>query len=548
MAAGEREIGGVRKLKRRRSSASDEKLLAMVRQGDEGAFEALYDRHARELLSFCRYLLGSLHDAEDAVQSTFAAAHRSLLADDRPIELRPWLFAIARNASLSILRRARRPAEVERLPMLSSDPFSLLEQREDLRELVGTLLELPERQRTSLILAELHGLRYSEIAEVLGVRSEQVKAYVFQARANLTAERQARALDCLTIRAQIATARGHGLLKADIRRHIRSCSACQEHAEMASPGRGVGVFAPLAGIVGLWHRLAGILRWRPWTGPGASQWTSSVASPAAELTGGGGVVFAAKLLAGIALLGAGAKLGASQLTAPSESRSAATSTQAIQADAAVIEPTGSTRHGSAIGSHQSAGVPSEIPRRLPGASPSRGVGSGAGPAGYGGAIPASPQIIQASRSPGEHGPEPVPAPARQGQGSRGRSEEAQGKSTPPVSTREASHGKSEEAHGKSEEAHGKSEEAHGKSEEAHGKSEEAHGKSEEAHGASESISGKSEAPPASHETHGKSEEPHGQGGTSSSHGVGESAHGTQHPAATETPAAPAPGPAAGRGL
>jgi RNA polymerase sigma factor (sigma-70 family) len=522
MVAGEREISEVRKLKRRRRSASDEKLLAMVRRGDEAAFEALYDHHARELLSFCRYLLGSLHDAEDAVQSTFASAHRSLLADDRAIDLRPWLFAIARNASLSILRRARAPAEAERLPILTSDPFALLEQREDLRQLVGTLLELPERQRTSLILAELHGLRYREISEVLGVRPEQVKAYVFQARANLTAERHARALDCLTIRSQLADARGHGLLKTDIRRHLGSCHACREYAETLASSRGLRVFVPLAGIAGLRHRLVWLIRGRPRVGSDASGWASSMGTPTAELTGGGGLVLAAKLLTGIALLGAGAKLGASALVPPGRASQALASTPRMQADAAVISAAGN-------GSTRSAAM--ELPggarigtaKRSISSRPS--VSTGSGPRLSASGSPAAvPQMLPSVHTPGEKSVEVARLPPREGQGAHGKGKEAGGKPEAPGATAEEAHGKSEEAHGKKgEEAHGKLEEAPapGKSEEAHGKSEAAPGKSEAAPGKSgESHSG-SQAPPdgsseagsAAQEAHGKSEEPHGQSQT-----------------------------------
>jgi RNA polymerase sigma factor (sigma-70 family) len=513
MAAGEREISEVQKLKRRRRSASDEKLLAMVRRGDEAAFEALYDRHARELLSFCRYLLGSLHDAEDAVQSTFASAHRSLLSDDRAIDLRPWLFTIARNASLSILRRARVPAEAERLPVLTSDPFALLEQREDLRQLVGTLLELPERQRTSLILAELHGLRYREIADVLGVRPEQVKAYVFQARANLTAERHARALDCLTIRSQLADARGHGLLKADIRRHLRSCHACREYAETVASSRGLGVLVPLAGIAGLRHRLAELFRWRPWTGSDVSGWASSFATPTAELTGGGGLLFAAKLLAGIALLGAGAKLGESALVPSGGAGQALASTPRMQADAVAISaaPSGSTRRTAIT---LPGGVQTEAANRSVRSRPGVRLGSGT-TLSVSGSPATAPQVLPSVRTPGEKTSEVARLPAREGQGVHGKSKEVGGKPEAPGATGEEPHGKSEEPHGKSEEAHGRVEEApagseaHGKSEEGHGKSLEAPGKGAESHGSSEAPHGKSESASTAQEAHGKSEEPHG---------------------------------------
>src|ERR1700732_4659068 len=93
--------------------ATDDRLMNFVRRGDSTAFEILYDRHASELLSFCVYMLASRQDAEDAVQATFAAAYRALNADGRELVLRPWLFAVARNACLSILRKRRPVVEFE---------------------------------------------------------------------------------------------------------------------------------------------------------------------------------------------------------------------------------------------------------------------------------------------------------------------------------------------------------------------------------------------------------------------------------------------------
>src|SRR4030088_2440700 len=87
--------------------AADDRLMSFVRRGDSAAFEILYDRHASELLSFCVYMLGSRQDAEDAVQATFASAYRTLNAGARDLALRPWLFTVARNACLSILRKRR---------------------------------------------------------------------------------------------------------------------------------------------------------------------------------------------------------------------------------------------------------------------------------------------------------------------------------------------------------------------------------------------------------------------------------------------------------
>src|SRR5919204_2904451 len=84
---------------------SDEQLIALTRRGQQGAFEVLVQRYQSRLLAFCRHMLGSTEDAEDILQEVFAAAYNALLADDRPINARPWLYRIARNRCLNHLRR-----------------------------------------------------------------------------------------------------------------------------------------------------------------------------------------------------------------------------------------------------------------------------------------------------------------------------------------------------------------------------------------------------------------------------------------------------------
>ena len=97
--------------------------------------------------------------------------------------------------------------------------------------MLANLRELPERQRATLVLSELHGLSQAEIATVLGVRSEQVKAYAYQARSNLISEKVAREADCTDIRKELATARGAALRKRRLRRHLRTCGGCREYED-----------------------------------------------------------------------------------------------------------------------------------------------------------------------------------------------------------------------------------------------------------------------------------------------------------------------------
>src|ERR1700716_4155953 len=86
---------------------SDERLIALIRRGNTAAFEVVASRSHSRLLAFCRHLLGSKEDAEDVLQEVLAAAFNAILADERPINVRPWLYRIARHRSLNHPRRAQ---------------------------------------------------------------------------------------------------------------------------------------------------------------------------------------------------------------------------------------------------------------------------------------------------------------------------------------------------------------------------------------------------------------------------------------------------------
>jgi RNA polymerase sigma factor (sigma-70 family) len=194
---------GARRLRR----IDDARLAALVRDGDQDAFEALYDRHHASLLAFCRHMLGNREDGEDALQQTFLRAHHALRQGRLPDAMQPWLFAIARNRCRTLLA-ARRDAA---LPADDLEPSSDgladdVQRRSDVRELVGDLARLPEDQCGALVLFELGDLNHAEIASVLGCAPAKVKALVFQARAALIAERDARATPCGEIRDQLEVA------------------------------------------------------------------------------------------------------------------------------------------------------------------------------------------------------------------------------------------------------------------------------------------------------------------------------------------------------
>jgi RNA polymerase sigma factor (sigma-70 family) len=217
--------------KRLLALAGDERLVEQIRRGNELAFEVAFERHGTGILGFCRHMLGSREEAEDAVQHTFAAAFRDLQrGGDRDIALKAWLYTIARNRCVSVLR-ARREHAAE-LEELSTEGLSeQVERRAELRELLADVRELPEEQRAALLLAEASGLSHAEVAQVLGCETGSVKGLVFRARGALIEMRSARETSCLEIREQLATLRGGALRRNELRHHLRNCPGCTAYRE-----------------------------------------------------------------------------------------------------------------------------------------------------------------------------------------------------------------------------------------------------------------------------------------------------------------------------
>ncbi len=210
------------------ADSPDVVLVRRLRAGDERAFEAIFKRHYAPLLAYCRHMLGSQDEGEDALQQTFIKAHQALRGGTAPRELRPWLYAIARNCCLSAIAARRPTAPLEdRTPALAglSDQ---VHQREDLRELVAGIGRLPEDQRSALLLAELDDLSHQAIAAIVGCPVSKVKALVYQARSALIADRDARNTPCEDIREQLAVARGGELRRGPLRRHLKLCAGCRD--------------------------------------------------------------------------------------------------------------------------------------------------------------------------------------------------------------------------------------------------------------------------------------------------------------------------------
>jgi RNA polymerase sigma factor (sigma-70 family) len=184
---------------------SDEQLVAALRAGDDDAMTEIDRRYRDRLLAYVRRMSAGA-DAEDVVQDVLARAYLSLRADDRPMALRAWLYRVAHNRCLDLLRR---PA-----PLLTDNPeigigartgLTLGEQvagRERLRQVVADIQSLPDQQRSALIIRELEGLSYEELAEALETTVPAIKSLLVRARMNL-----ARAADARTTAEEASLAR-----------------------------------------------------------------------------------------------------------------------------------------------------------------------------------------------------------------------------------------------------------------------------------------------------------------------------------------------------
>ena len=210
---------------------SDERLITLIRRGHHAAFEVLFSRYRARLLAFCRHMLGSREDAEDVLQEVFAAAFNAILADEREINVRPWLYRIARNRSLNHLRRASAIGVDSMDVHFAENGVSTAEKvmrRESFRQLIGDVQQLPETQRTALLLREIDALSYEQIAQTMETTVPAVKSLLVRARISLAEAAEARKLTCEEVRLELGEV-AEGLVKISppVRRHVRDCERCR---------------------------------------------------------------------------------------------------------------------------------------------------------------------------------------------------------------------------------------------------------------------------------------------------------------------------------
>jgi RNA polymerase sigma-70 factor (ECF subfamily) len=215
------------------SAPDEQRVLDAARRGDQEAFRQLVEPHRTKLHAHCYRMLGSLHDADDALQETLLRAWRGLSRFERGRPLRPWLYRIATNVSLDAI--AKRPKRVLPLdysgpagsgdglgePLLErlwlepypdealgiEDGYTAPEARYEQREavelaFVAAIQHLPARQRAVLLLREVLGFSAREVAEVLETTAASVNSALQRARRTIE--------ERLPARSQQATLRSLG--------------------------------------------------------------------------------------------------------------------------------------------------------------------------------------------------------------------------------------------------------------------------------------------------------------------------------------------------
>jgi RNA polymerase sigma factor (sigma-70 family) len=285
---------------------SDERLIALVRRGQHAAFETLVARYQSRLLAFCRHMLGSKEDAEDVLQEVFAAAFNAILADERAIHVRPWLYRIARNRSLNHLRRATAVGVDSMDVHFAEGGISTGEKvlkRESFRQLLSDVTDLPETQRTALLLREIDALSYEQIAEAMETTIPSVKSLLVRARISLAEAAEARKLSCAEVREQLGEAAERLCkLEAPARRHLRSCERCRAfRKQLKTNNVALAMTLPVGGLVMMKRLVASKL--------GASASAGHVASGAGAGAGAGAAAGTGAAAGGFATAGAGAIAG-----------------------------------------------------------------------------------------------------------------------------------------------------------------------------------------------------------------------------------------------
>jgi RNA polymerase sigma factor (sigma-70 family) len=229
----------------------DERRLARrAARGDRDAFTAIFRRFQQDLYRYCAAILGNSEDAQDALQNTMVKALGALPGERREIDLKPWLYRIAHNESIDLIRRRRQtvPLEDDGLPA-GAGLAEQVEMRHRLRQLLADVGELPERQRGALLMREAGGLEFEEIAAALGTTPGVARQTVYEARLGLREMDAGRNMECTAVTKALSDGDGRIRRRRDLTAHLKACPECRLFAEeIDSRRRALASISPLPAL------------------------------------------------------------------------------------------------------------------------------------------------------------------------------------------------------------------------------------------------------------------------------------------------------------
>jgi RNA polymerase sigma factor (sigma-70 family) len=256
-------------------TCTEHDLVAAVRSGDDRAFEQLYSRYRRRIAAYVQGMVGDHARTEDITQEVFISALRRMRANDRPIAVKPWVYEIAKNACIDEFRRTRRTREVPidgdddwgpanpRLMSRAPTPEAAVETSQQLSDLRRAFHGLSESHHKIIVMRELEGLSYAQIAERMEMTRPVVESTLFRARRRLSEEydelvtgRRCEQVQTVISKRSSRAVRAIGIKERRlVARHLAHCQPCRRHARLAgcedSFIEGTGVLGKIAALLPL---------------------------------------------------------------------------------------------------------------------------------------------------------------------------------------------------------------------------------------------------------------------------------------------------------
>ena len=315
------------------------------------ALDDLYRHHVGEVYRYTYAVLGNHADAEDVTQTTFVNALRALERGEAPRNPSSWLIAIAQNVVRQRWRQAAaRPAEVE---LVQDVPAMSVEEDVELEELVRALQRIPPTQREALVLRELEGRSYNEIAELLGLTTAALETLLFRARRSLADELE-NLVTCQSAELAMSKQLDGRLSRKEKRRlddHLAECSDCarlaQTHSRQRRAFKGLAVL-PLPIGLALFKGAPNAAAAASLPTIGAGGITSNGAGTAAAAAGAGGTATGAAggAAVGGSLVAVGFKVAAVIVAATVATGAAYRSVEALRDSGAKVAAVAPVTHGT----------------------------------------------------------------------------------------------------------------------------------------------------------------------------------------------------------